>query len=292
MLAALCAIAAVLLLSACGTQLAGSADGATPTESLPWTLAGPISVTGAQLADDQRTLTVSVRVPDGKKPCVRALKAAVTDSENNTVWVQVTFDSPSMNKNSGCTGVRTASTRVLLPAPLGKQKLVVDYDNQFTTDGAKLPALRLCGRFGCHPPATGCTTASYEQAMIAADAPAHSYRDAEHCDGKWLVIDFSWGTGPVCGDTTASPAGCASRLGDRWYFRAKPAGWAAITSSAAGGCRVVQRAEPAFPTSLCAGLAPLSASLHPSYPPPSPSTSAPAPTSASASASPTRSQLP
>ncbi|WP_405953139.1 hypothetical protein OG588_16595 [Streptomyces prunicolor] len=290
MLAALCAIAAVLLLSACGTQLAGGMDGATPTGSLPWTLASPSRVTGAQLADDQRTLTVSVRVPDGKQPCIRALKAAVTASENNTVWVQITFSSPSDDRRSGCTGERTASTRVRLPAPLGKQRLVVDYDNQFTTDGAKLPALRLCGELGCHPPATGCTTASYEQAEIAADVPAHTYRDAEHCDGKWLVLDFSWRTGPVCGDTTASPAGCASRLGDRWFFRAKPAGWAPITSSAAGGCKVVQRAEPAFPASLCAGLAPLSASLHPSYPPASPSTSASA--SASVSASPTRSQLP
>jgi len=283
-MAALCAMAAVLLLAACGTQVAGSTDGATPTGSPTWTLAEPSRVTGAQLADDQRTLTLTAQVPDGKKPCVRALKAARTAAENNTVWVQITFSSPSGDRRSGCTGERTASTRLRLPEPLGDQKLVVDNDTEFTTDGAKLPALRLCGELGCHPAPTGCTTASYEQAMIAADAPMHSYRDAEHCDGKWLVIDFSWRTGPVCGDTTASPAGCASRLGDRWFFRAKPAGWAPITSSAAGGCKAVRRAEPAFPTALCAGLAPLSASLHPSYPPPSPS--------ASTSASPTASQLP
>ncbi|MFJ8139094.1 hypothetical protein [Streptomyces sp. NPDC096013] len=263
-------MAAVLLLTACGTQRAGGADGATPTGPIPWTTGQPARVTAAQLADDQRTLTLTAQVPDGKNPCVRALKAVVTDTENNTVWVQITFSSPSGDRSSGCTRERSASTRVRLPRPLGNQKLVVDHDNQFTTDGATLPALRLCGELGCHPPATGCTSASYDQALIAADAPAHTYRDAEHCDGTWLVLDFSWPTGPVCGDTTATPAGCSSRLGDRWFFRAEPAGWAAITSSATGGCAAVRRAEPAFPTALCEGLAPLSPSLHPSYPPPSP----------------------
>jgi hypothetical protein len=235
----------------------------------------PSAVTAAQLADDQRTLTLTAQVPDGKNPCVRALKAVLTASERNILWVQITYSSPSGDRNSGCTGERTASTRLRLPKPLGSQKLIVDHDTQFTADGAELPALRLCGQLGCHPPATGCTSSSYDQALIAADAPEHTYLNADHCDGKWLVLDFSWRTGPVCGDTTASPSGCASRLGDRWFFRAKPAGWAPITASAAGGCEAVQRAEPAFPTALCATLAPLSSALHPSYPPPSASATAP-----------------
>ncbi|MFE2421047.1 hypothetical protein [Streptomyces hokutonensis] len=277
MAAALCAVT-VLFLGGCGTQVAGDASGATPTASIPWTTMEPSAVTAAQLAGDQRTLTLTARVPDGKHPCVRALKAALTASERNILWVQITYSSPSGDRSSGCTGERTASTRLRLPKPLGNQKLVVDQDTQFTADGAKLPALRLCGELGCNPPATGCTTASYEQAMIAADAPEHSYRDAEHCDGKWLVIDFSWRTGPVCGDTTATPSGCTSRLGDRVFYRAEPAGWKTITASSTGGCEAVQRAEPKFPTALCATLAPLSASLHPSYPPQSASATATAPT--------------
>ncbi|MFE9605307.1 hypothetical protein [Streptomyces hokutonensis] len=268
MAAALCAVA-VLLLGGCGTQVAGDTNGATATATgaIPWTTMQPSAVTAAQLAGDQRTLTLTARVPDGKHPCVRALKAALTASERNILWVQITYSSPSGDRSSGCTGERTASTRLVLPKPLGDQQLIVDQDTQFTADGAKLPALRLCGELGCHPPATGCTVPSYEQAMIAADAPEHSYRDAEHCDGKWLVIDFSWRTGPVCGDTTATPSGCTSRLGDRWFFRAKPAGWKVITASPTGGCKAVQRVDPAFPTALCATLAPLSAALHPSYPP-------------------------
>ncbi|MEV0483186.1 hypothetical protein AB0I69_21590 [Streptomyces sp. NPDC050508] len=272
MVTALCAVA-VVLLGACGTRVAGDTGEATSTESIPWTLAQPSAVTAAQLADDRRTLTLTARVPDGKHLCVRAFKAAFTEASQKTVWVQVTFSSPSGDRRSGCTGERKASTRVRLPEPLGSRELVVDNYTQFTADGAKLPALRLCGRLGCHPAPTGCTTASYEQALIAADAPAHTYRDAEHCDGKWLVLDFSWRTGPVCGDTTATPSGCTSRLGDRWFFRAEPAGWKPITTSAAGGCGAVQHVEPAFPTALCGGLAPLSSSLHPSYAPPSASAS-------------------
>ncbi|MFJ9627887.1 hypothetical protein ACIRU8_09360 [Streptomyces sp. NPDC101175] len=267
--AAFCALA-VLLLGGCGTRVAGATNGTngtTPTGPVPWTTMEPSAVTAAQLAADQRTLTLTARVPHGKHPCVRALKAALAAAEQNTFWVQITYSSPSGDRRSGCTGEATASTRIVLPEPLGDQKLIVDHDTQFTTDGAKLPALRLCGELGCHPPATGCTVSSYEQAMIAADAPEHSYRDAERCDGKWLVIDFSWRTGPVCGDTTATPSGCASRLGDRVFFRAEPAGWKTITSSSAGGCTAVHRAEPAFPKALCATLPPLSASLHPSYPP-------------------------
>ncbi|MET7570166.1 hypothetical protein ABZT04_16920 [Streptomyces sp. NPDC005492] len=266
MSAALCAVA-VLLLGACGTQVAGGADGATPTASLPWTTEQPSAVTAARLGTDQRTLTLDVQLPDGKGPCVRALKAVLTEPTKNNVWVQVTFSSPDGDRRSGCTGERTGSTRVRLREPLGSQELVVDHDVVFTADGAKPPALRLCGELGCHPAATGCTSASYEQALKAADAPEHTYLDSEHCEGKWLVLDFSWRTGPVCGDTTASPSGCSSQLGDRWFFRAKPSGWSPITATASGGCAAVHRAEPAFPTSLCESLAPLPSSLHPSYPP-------------------------
>ncbi|MFF3878094.1 hypothetical protein [Streptomyces sp. NPDC001978] len=102
---------------------------------------------------------------------------------------------------------------------------------------------------------------------MAVDAPEHTYRDSEKCDGKWLVLDFSWRTGPACSDST-DPA-CSSRLGDRWFFQAKKTGWEPIVRTSAGGCRDVQRKEPTFPTSLCASLVPLSPSLHPSYPPPS-----------------------
>ncbi|OLZ63968.1 hypothetical protein AV521_37040 [Streptomyces sp. IMTB 2501] len=199
---------------------------------------------------------------------MRGLKAAVTDTVAEHVWVQITFESPSGDRRSGCTGESTATARVRLPQPLGARDLIVDNDTTFTADGARPPALRRCGRLGCHPPATGCTTASYEQALIAVDAPEHAYRDAEHCDGRWLVLDFSWRTGPACGDDTKDSA-CTSRLGDRYFFRAERSGWQPVFESAAGGCEAVQRREPAFPTALCAGLAPLSSAQHPSYPPPS-----------------------
>ncbi|MFG3168657.1 hypothetical protein [Streptomyces sp. NPDC048200] len=74
--------------------------------------------------------------------------------------------------------------------------MIVDNYTRFTADGAEPPALRLCGKLGCTPAATGCTAASYDQALMAVGAPAHTYRNSEHCDGTWLVLDFSWRTGP------------------------------------------------------------------------------------------------
>ncbi|MEU3620163.1 hypothetical protein ABZ725_48990 [Streptomyces sp. NPDC006872] len=260
---------AVLGLGACGTQVAGEGDDGVPSasasEPLPWTTMQPSTVTGVRLGEDGRTLLIDMQVPSGACACVRELKAALTDPVKNTVRVQITFASPSGDRASGCTKETPATAKVTLPAPLGDQDVIVDNYTHFTRDGAKPPALRLCGELGCTPPATGCTPASYEQALKAVGAPQHTYRDSEKCAGEWLVMDFSWRTGPACGDTT-DPA-CTSRLGDRWYFRATKEGWEPILEGSAGGCRQVQRREPDFPTELCESLAPLPSSLHPNYPP-------------------------
>lgn len=250
----LCAVA-MLFLGACGTQVGETYPSPTATGPIPWTTMEPSTVAGARLTDDGRTMILDAQVPSGEHPCVRDLKAVLTDPVPGTVRVQITFSSPSSDRRSGCTGESTATARVLLPGPLNHRDVIVDNYMRFTAEGAKSPALRLCGQLGCRPPAIGCTAASYDQALIAVDAPAHTSRDSQDCDGKWLVLDFSWRTGPACGG--ASGSGCSSRLGDRWFFRAESSGWTPIVESASGGCRDVQRKEPAFPTSMCDSLAPL-----------------------------------
>jgi hypothetical protein len=229
----------------------------------------PSGVTGVRVGGDDRTLSIGTRVPSGARACVKDLKAVVTDRVNGAVWVQLTYSSPAGDRSSGCTEEKPATTRVTLPQPLGGQDVIVDHYTHFTRDGAKPPALRLCGKLGCHPPRTGCTVDSYDQAVIAAGVPMHNYRDAERCDGKWLVLDISWRTGPACDD--ASDPACSSRLGDRWFFRAGKSGWVPFFESPKGGCQDVRRREPRFPTALCVSLAPLPAKLHPDYPAPSPS---------------------
>ncbi|MFF3614838.1 hypothetical protein [Streptomyces sp. NPDC002580] len=270
---ALLGAVAVLLLGACGTQVAGQGEqgpsGPTATTPIPWTTAQPSTVTGVRLGRDRRTLLIDIHVPSGARTCVRKLKAVLTDPMTDLARIQVTFTSPSGDRASGCTEESTATAKVSLPEPLGDRDVIVDNYTHFTADGAKPPALRLCGELGCTPPATGCTAGSYDQALMAVGAPAHTYRNSEKCDGKWLVLDFSWRTGPAC-DGSADPA-CSARLGDRWFFRSKKSGWDPIFRTSAGGCQDIQRREPAFPSSLCESLAPLSPSLHPYYPPPSPS---------------------
>ncbi|WP_240799417.1 hypothetical protein [Streptomyces sp. A0958] len=252
MAVALLGAVAMLLLGACGTQRAAPGAG-TP---IAWTTMQPASVTGVRLGEDDRTLLVDTSVPSGAAACVRDLKAVLTDPMTDLVRVQITFVSPSGDRSSGCTKESGATAKVKLPEPLGDRDVVVDNYTRFTSDGAEAPALRLCGELGCTPPATGCTTGSYEQAVKATDVPTHTSRDAERCDGKWLVLDLSSRMGPACaGDT--DPA-CSSRLGDRWFYRAEKSGWKPIARTTAGGCGDVQRVEPAFPSALCATLEPLS----------------------------------
>ncbi|MDQ0598811.1 hypothetical protein QF037_003156 [Streptomyces canus] len=268
--APLCAVTA-LLLGACGTETAGRgtspSNAASPaTSALRWTLSAPTrtQINGAEIGADRRTVTITVDVPSGPNPCMRDLKAKLTEPVGNTVPVQVTFASPSGDRSYGCAKTTTARARVKLPEPLGDRELVVGYPGAvFTAEGARPPALRLCGDLGCTPPATGCTAPSYEQALKAVGAPAHTLRDAEHCDGKWLVLDFSWPTGPACGDQTDGV--CMSRLGDRWFFKAGKSGWKSFFRTAEGGCQDVRDREPAFPTALCASLEPLAPSLHPNH---------------------------
>ncbi|MFE1950011.1 hypothetical protein ACFW9D_06015 [Streptomyces sp. NPDC059524] len=246
----------VLLLGACGTLRAGSGGTATPTESArPQTFA-PFRVTAARLADDRRTLTVDADVPGPGKTCARDLKAVVTDTSDRTVWVQVTFSALTGGApHDDCRGTATATAQVRLPSPLGHRELAMDTHTVFTMDDAHLPDLRLCGERGCHPAPTGCTPASYDQAVAALDVPNHTSRGEEHCDGKWLVFDVSSRMGPACPEG-AGP-GCGASLGDRWFFKAEKAGWKPVARGTKGGCVDVHRVEPAFPSALCADLPPL-----------------------------------
>ncbi|WP_203721452.1 hypothetical protein [Streptomyces coelicoflavus] len=255
----------VLLLGACGTLRAGSDGAATaseptaltdPTESTRRQTFAPMGVTAARLADDRRTLDVDVEVPGPGKTCVRDLKAVVTDTSDRTVWVQVTYSAPADGTpRADCRTTATATAKVRLPSPLGHRVLSVDNFTAFTADGADPPHLRLCGELGCHPAPTGCTPASYDQAVTALDVPNHTSRGDEHCDGKWLVFDVSSRMGPACPEG-AGP-GCGASLDDRWFFRAEKPGWKPIARSTKGGCTDVHAIEPAFPSALCADLPPL-----------------------------------
>ncbi|MBO1336455.1 hypothetical protein [Streptomyces sp. VRA16 Mangrove soil] len=253
----LCAVGA-LVLAACGTQHAGAAGAGGTASATParWQTYAPTDVRAARLAADGRTLTLTPTVPNVEgsgSPCYRNLKAVVTSTSDRTVWVQVTYETGGV---PDCVArERTATVRTRLPAPLGKRVLSVDGLRTFTADAATAPDLRLCGELGCHPAPTGCTPASYDQAVAALDVPNHTSRGEEHCDGKWLVFDVSSLVGPAC-PKGAAP-GCGASIGDRWFFRAEKSGWKPIARGVKGGCTDVHRIEPAFPAALCADLPPL-----------------------------------
>ncbi|MEU5624963.1 hypothetical protein [Streptomyces tendae] len=252
----------VLLLGACGTLRAGADGAATataltePMESGRWQTFAPIRVTAARLADDRRTLSVDAEVPGPGKTCTRDVKAVVTDASDRTVWVQVTYSGHAGGSpRTDCRTTATVTAKVRLPSPLGHRVLSVDNFTASTADGADPPHLRLCGELGCHPAPTGCTPASYDQAVMALDVPNHTSRGDERCDGKWLVFDVSSRMGPACPE--GSGPGCGASLNDRWFFRAEKSGWKPIARSTKGGCTDVHGIEPDFPAALCADLPPL-----------------------------------
>ncbi|MEV3858101.1 hypothetical protein AB0J38_27685 [Streptomyces sp. NPDC050095] len=244
-------VLSVLGLAACGTRQAGGAGAAAASTPTAWQTFAPSDVKAARLGKDQRTLTLTPTVPNGgARPCYRDLKAVVTDTSDRTVWVQITYASGGV---PGCVnGQATTTVRTRLPSPLGERVLSVDNLRTFTADSATAPDLRLCGELGCHPAPTGCTPASYDQAVHALDVPNHTSRGPEHCDGKWLVFDVSSLVGPACPEGAAP--GCGASIGDRWFFRAEKSGWVPIARSAKAGCTDVHRIEPAFPAALCAEL--------------------------------------
>lgn len=213
----------------------------------------PSAVTGVRLSGD-RTLLLDTRVPSGAAACVRDLEAVLTNPMTDLVRVRLTFVSPSGDRASGCIEERKATAKLKLPEPLGDRDVVVDNFTHFTRDGAKPPALRLCGELGCYPAPTGCTSASYRQAVHVTDVAMHTSRSGEKCDGKWLVMDLSTRMGPACEGSTAP--GCSARQVTRWFYRADKTGWRPVARTTAGGCQDVHRVEPAFPGALCATLEP------------------------------------
>ncbi|MCP2342745.1 hypothetical protein [Actinomadura rupiterrae] len=202
-------------------------------------------------------LAVDFEVPAGRD-CYRNPQAAVIQSEAKFVRVNVLYQSledDSGRPIKGCRAIGVppkalATARAKLPAVLGKRTVVIgdSSEHQYAVASAGDGPLRRCGSDGCFPAPTGCTTSSYEQTVKHEDIPRHTWWDA-HCEGYWLVIDFSMPTGPVCGD----PGTCDSHpIGKRTFYRYSPAGWLAIASSKGKDCGNVLQVEPRFPRRLCA----------------------------------------
>ncbi|MDF9811033.1 hypothetical protein [Streptomyces sp. SPB162] len=244
------------LLSGCGTVHAdgGTAGTGSPSAAdsrISWTLAGPMAVNKVSVASDDRTLRLDVQVPSGTK-CTRGLKAAVDTVANGVIYVKVTFETRSGDQRSGCTGDESALTSVRLPLSVVGHRVMVNSSDVFTLSGATRPALRKCGELGCDPAPTGCTSQSYEQAVLAADTPKHTYWDDRGCDGHWLILDLSARTGPACGDASS---GCKENaVTFRWFYRAAPDGWRAVGTSGVAGCAWIRQVAPAFPEALCRHL--------------------------------------
>ncbi|MFC9795422.1 hypothetical protein ACFVJI_22595 [Streptomyces sp. NPDC127584] len=256
--------AVLVVLAGCGTETAGTAGTAAGTAGTTgtaatataadttWTRAAPMRIDGVATADAGRSLVVEADVPDGADECVRDLRGQVDTVENGTVYVAVTFESPSFDRESGCTGTKRVRARVRLDEPLGSRTVMVNSRDVYTPAGATPPALRHCDENGCDPTPPRCAASSYRQAVDDTDIPQHTSWEERGCDDTWLVLDLSTRMGPACGDPGD---GCSSAsVSQRWFYRAEPKGWQPVTMSRDAGCTGIHRVQPDFPQRLCAPL--------------------------------------
>lgn len=247
-----------VLLAGCGStpadtgqEQAGAAPSATTAPA--WTLAAPIRIDGVRTTDGGRSLVVDAEVPDGARDCVRSLRGVLDTVEHGTVYVKVTYETPSLDRASGCTDTQQVTATVQLREPLGSRKVMVNSMDVYTPVGAEhSPVLRQCGENGCDPTPPRCTSSSYRQAVNDTDIPEHTSWEERGCDDTWLVLDLSTRMGPACGDPGD---GCpSSSVAQRWFYQAQPSGWQPVATNGDAGCTGIHQILPELPEHLCASL--------------------------------------
>ncbi len=246
--------AALMVLAGCGAKTAATDEEATGTAATAaWTLAAPIRIDGVRTAEGGRSLLVDAEVPDGARDCVRRLRGQLDTVEHGTVYVMVTYETRSLDRDYGCTGTQRVQATVKLDEPLGSRRVMVNSADVFTPVGATSPpALRQCGENGCDPTPPRCTSSSYHQAVNDTDIPQHTSWVERGCDDTWLVLDLSTRTGPACGDVGD---GCSSSdVSQRWFYRAESSGWRPVATNGAAGCVGIHKVLPEFPERMCASL--------------------------------------
>jgi hypothetical protein len=212
----------------------------------------PDNIAAVRESPDQATLIVDLNMPAGltDRDCWRNLSGRVIDFSASSLIVQLTADFWS-DRRCASTTVLT-SVPVKLPGPLGSRTANINNSSSdYIADPPGAGTLRFCyeGRCTPLPPAT-CAGTSIQAAAKGAEVDPHATYTVRSCDAHWLVLDFAWTGRPACDNACAS----TSRTTMRWFYRPTEHGWRAITGTTEAGCAAIQRAEPAFPTELCANL--------------------------------------
>ncbi|MFI9824012.1 hypothetical protein ACIHFC_26630 [Streptomyces sp. NPDC052013] len=252
--------AVLTVLAGCGSKSAETAATAGAGEvttgagtAADWTLAAPIRIDGVRTTDGGRSLAVDAEVPDGARDCVRSLRGELDTVEHGTVHVKVTYETRSLDQDSGCTGTQRVTATVKLGESLGSRRVMVNSMDVYTPVGAtKPPALRQCGENGCDPTPPRCTSSSYQQAVNDTDISKHTSWEERGCDDTWLVLDLSTRMGPACGD---AGDGCSSSgVSQRWFYRAEASGWRPVATNGDAGCAGIHKVLPDLPERLCVAL--------------------------------------
>jgi hypothetical protein len=213
----------------------------------------PSDITVIKISADGRTLSIGIHVPTGTaEPCYRNVAGRINDFSAKSTVIGITAD---FWTDPACNKTKTVTVRVRLPQPLDRRTVNVNSSSEgdYTTDASTPGTLRFCDEFVCgHLPAT-CDRATIARIAHGADVQQPATWTVRGCDATGLVLDLSWTGGPACDN--ACPT--LSKSSIRWFYRATPDGWMALTTTRAGGCAAARAADPSFPTALCASLEPL-----------------------------------
>jgi len=245
------------LLAGCGSVGAGSGIGPAGSAAAHWVSYGPAGpqLVSVSVEGSGRVLAVAVQVPAGPDGCMRDLTGALAEFGATVAYVSVAFQSRLASVPGACPSNRVMTVRVSLPAPLGRRQVMINSDTTTLFSPDHGAVLRRCGQEGCGPfappPPASCTSRSYQEAMLSTGPPTDAVYQALGCDGRWLVLDVGWPGGAAgCDGPSCSP----DMVSTRWFFRASRDGWVTIATALTGGCAEVLKAEPRFPTRLCASL--------------------------------------
>ena len=230
--------------------MAGCASSSPKPESKapPAAITVPDQVSGVSAGPGAEKVTVSVTAQTGAAGCSENARLDGREETSKVVYATVVQDIAG----TGCPSFKPEKIVLTVSKPLGNRLLSINQQVWVKRNGA----YALCGSGkNCEVPPGHCDPDRAQDVVAHMDVSRHSRGDVESCDGTWMVMTVP-DDPAACG--VGGRPGCQSNAHVRRYFlRYQGDGWATVARTTAGGCDDVLKAAPAFPRSVCAGLAPL-----------------------------------
>lgn len=245
------ALAALLLVAACGAERPGPAgDGAAGGRAVEFAA----EVVGVRPGADPRTLLVQAELPAGGDGCAEGARPTYLEESAATVWVNVVYTSRrGSERGDPCPEREVVEVPVTLAGPLASRDVSVNGSQVWGRQGGGY--VRCDAVLGCRPPADHCDPLWVDRAVLGLDVAVKRVRGVRTvlgCTPEWLVLDLNRAVGNCPPEEGGA---CAEGPVQRVFLRWAPEGWRSVASADRAGCAQVRQAVPRFPPALCRDLA-------------------------------------